>query len=358
METSRSAAPGFFNFTDYQRSVLRLVQMDVLASARAGDHLTVLGQLRSLNVNSLDVFALYLRVRPWKERAFDIQAGRIPPTFGAFSRRAYGRDNPLIGYPLSYQYLTSLRPDAIPANADELLRMRGRGWLSSFSVGDSYPSNGVPLISASRWDTGVQVHASNDLVEVAGALTAGTVSSPGTRLTNGLKHVTARVAVRPTTGLVIGSSIARGPFLTKTLTSGLPAESRSSTQEAWGADIEYSRDYYLLRAEFIASRWRLPRLGAPFIDDALMSAGVSIEGRYTIRPGLFAAARLDHIGFGDITGSSLTDSWDADVTRLEVGGGYLLQRNLQLKASFQRNTRDTPRNRGFNAGAAQLMFWF
>ena len=48
-----------------------------------------------------------------------------PPSFGAFGRRAYNADNPLIGYPLAYQYLTSLRADAIPATADDLLRMRG-----------------------------------------------------------------------------------------------------------------------------------------------------------------------------------------------------------------------------------------
>ena len=52
----------------------------------------------------------------------------------------------LIGYPLAYQYLTSLRPDAMPANADELLRMRGRGWLSSFSIGEPAPDDGLPLV--------------------------------------------------------------------------------------------------------------------------------------------------------------------------------------------------------------------
>ena len=73
---------------------------------------------------------------------FDIQVGRVPPTFGAFRRRTYAADNPLIGYPLAYQYLTSLRADALPANADELLRMRGRGWLSNFSVGNLAPDRG------------------------------------------------------------------------------------------------------------------------------------------------------------------------------------------------------------------------
>ena len=99
-------------------------------------------------------YAAYVRVRPWRRHRFDIQAGRIPPTFGAFGRRAYSTDNPLIGYPLAYQYLTSLRPDAIPATADDLLRMRARGWRSSFPVGSQTPGPGVPLVTAFRWDTG------------------------------------------------------------------------------------------------------------------------------------------------------------------------------------------------------------
>ena len=47
------------------------------------------------------------------------------------------------------------------------------------------------------------------------------------------------------------------------------------------------------------------------------------------------------------------------MTRLEVGGGYSLQRNLLLKLAFQLNTpRRRPRWRGATLGAAQLVFWF
>src|SRR6185295_3883213 len=101
---------------------------------------------------------LYLRVRPWKDRSFDVQAGMVPPVFGAFARRRYGSDNPLIGYPLAYQYLTSVRPDAAPATADDLLAMRGEGWWSRFPIGDPSRRPGSPLASALRWDTGVEVH--------------------------------------------------------------------------------------------------------------------------------------------------------------------------------------------------------
>ena len=147
------ADTGFFNYTDYEHSALRLVRVDVSASLKATRHLSVLGEVRSENAGRPEPYALYLRIRPWTGRTFDVQVGRIPPTFGAFARRTYASDNLLIGYPLAYQYLTSLRPDALPASADELLAMRGRGWLSRFSVGNPAPDRGVPLVSAFQWDT-------------------------------------------------------------------------------------------------------------------------------------------------------------------------------------------------------------
>ena len=161
-DVSWSIAPedtGFFNYTDYERSTLRLLRLTLLATVKAGDHIEVLSEIRSENGDRPEPYALYLRVRPWTNRNLDIQVGRVPPTFGAFARRTYATDNPLIGYPLAYQYLTSIRADALPASVDELLRMRGRGWLSNFSVGNLTPGPGVPLVSAFRWDTGVQVHA-------------------------------------------------------------------------------------------------------------------------------------------------------------------------------------------------------
>ena len=158
---------GFFNYTDYNHSLLRAVRVDLSASVKAGGHVSFLTEFRTENLSRPQPYALYVRVRPWKDRRVDIQAGRIPPTFGAFSRRSYPSDNPLIGYPLAYQYLTSLRPDALPANADELIRMRGRGWLSNFSVGNPTPEAGLPLVNVLNWDTGVQVHAATDVIDAA-----------------------------------------------------------------------------------------------------------------------------------------------------------------------------------------------
>jgi len=142
--------PGFFNYTDYEHSALRMLRVDLSALVKAGDHISFLGELRTENTDTVQPYALYVRIRPWVGRNFDIQAGRLPPTFGAFGRRTYAPDNPLIGYPLAYQYLTSLRPDSLPATADELLRKRGLGWLTRYTVGDTTFDQGVPLVRAFR----------------------------------------------------------------------------------------------------------------------------------------------------------------------------------------------------------------
>jgi len=70
------------------------------------------------------------------------------------------------------------------------------------------------------------------------------------------------------------------------------------------------------------------------------------------------AGRIDHLGFSDIVGSSGTESWEAPVSRVEIGAGYSIQRNLIVKASVQRNTRDGGRVTNATLVAAQLVYWF
>jgi hypothetical protein len=356
-----SSDPGFFNYTDYEHSALKLLRLDLSAAAKAGPHFTFLGELRTENLDSVLPYALYVRIKPWTKQDVDIEVGRIPPTFGAFARRTYANDNPLIGYPLGYQYLTTVRPDALPASVDELLAKRGRGWQVRYSVGDPTPDHGVPLVTAFKWDTGVQVHGSAGIVSASVALTAGTVSNPLFIDDNSGRQVAARVELRPVTGLIIGTSAARGPFVSDTAARVAvgPGHDREFTQTAWGADAEFSRGYYLLRFEAIVSGWRLPVIGNPALDLPLGSVAVSIEGRYKIMPGLYAAARADHLGFSEVSGTLQTEPWDAPVTRLETGIGYSLQRNLLVKVDYQHDHRDGgPLTTTANLVAAQISFWF
>jgi hypothetical protein len=356
-----STDPGFFNYTDYEHSLLRMVRVDLAASAKAGEHLAVLGELQTENLDSVRPYALYLRIRPWTTRAFDIQIGRVPPTFGAFARRTYVSDNLLIGYPLAYQYLTSLRPDALPATVDELVQKRSSGWLTRYSVGSTSLDHGVPLVSAFRWDTGVQLHAATETISATASVTAGTVSNPLFHDDNTGKQLAGRLEVKALPGLVAGTSLARGPFVADSAVHAAGADGRgvAYTQTAWGADVEYSRDYYLVRAETILSAWRVPFARQPEMTDALRAFAASVEGRYKIQPGVYAAARIDHLGFSDVAGTAGIGPWEAPVTRFEVGGGLSLQRNLLLKGSYLRNVRSGGRLLPVaNQVATQIVYWF
>ena len=360
--TYGSTDPGWFNYTDYEHSALRMLRIDVSAAVRAGAHVTLLGDVRTENLGLLRPYGFYARIRPWATRNVDINVGRVPPTFGAFARRTYANDNPLIGYPLAYQYLTSLRPDAVPASAQELLDKRSLGWRVRYTLGNQAADRGVPLVSAFRYDTGVQVHAASEVVRATAAITTGTLANPLFDDDNGGRQIAARLEVRPVPGLIAGVSGARGPFVSALAARGAVGDGhdREFTQTAWGGDAEYSRGYYLLRYEMIVSSWRLPIVRPPRLQLPLRAVSTSVEGRYKIAPGVYAAARADHLGFSDITGSPAqgTLPWDAPLTRVEVGGGVSILHNLLLKLSVQRNTRDGGRTRRDTLGAGQLAFWF
>ena len=356
-----STDPGFFNYTDYEHSQLRMMRVNVSAAVKAGEHVSVLGDVLTENLDSIRPYALYLRVRPWSKRAIDIQAGRVPPTFGAFARRSYAADNPLISYPLAYQYLTSLRPDSLPATVDELLQRRSFGWLVRYSVGSDVLDHGVPLVSAFRWDTGVQVHAATERVSATASVTTGTLSNPRVKDDNDGRQFAARVEAKPIAGLVVGSSFARGAFVTSSAfrSAGVSSSPDDFTQTAFGVDAEYSRDHYLVRLETVVSAWRIPFARQLSMTDALGAVATAIEGRYKIAPAVYVAARADHLGFTTLTGTLTSAPWDAPVSRFEIGAGFSIQRNLLTKVSYQRNSRDGGRLTPLaHQMAAQIVYWF
>jgi hypothetical protein len=351
--------PGFFNYTDYAYSTLRNVRLAVAAEVRAHERLQLLAEVRFDVGRSLQPYGLYARIRPWPGKRFDVQVGRVPPTFGAFTRRTYATDNLLIGTPLAYQYLTSLRSDAVPADAEELLRMRGRGWLTGFSIGNPQAEEGLPLVNGFRWDTGVQVHGVTGQFEWTGAVTTGSLSNPRVDDDNGGQQLAGRVVWRPGPALVVGLSGARGAFLNRSLREALVGtDVEDYTQRAIGADAEYSVGRMLVRGELIWSRWSLPSFSVPAIVDSLGSTSVFVEGRYRLWPGIYVAARGERLGFSSIAGTSRTLSWEAPVRRYEIGMGWSIIRNVVVKGSWQRNERDGGRVRHESLAAAQLLYWF
>ncbi len=350
----------YFNYTDYEHNALRMLRLSLAAAWQPLDRVALVGEIRTEDLNNVRPYAAYVRVRPSSRLPLDIQAGQIPPSFGAYGRRGYqGGDNTLIGYPLAYQYLTSLRPDAVPATPADLLVMRARGWRLTYPIGSSEPGPGVPLISAFRWDTGVQAHWQGRLLDVTGGVTVGTLSDPQGGDNNNGKQVSGRLAVRPAAGLVLGASGARGAFLAESVTRLLPGDRDRYHQSALGADGEYSRGHWLVRGEVVWSRWNIPFRIQPEVPVKLDALGGWIEGRYRVTPRIMLSARADRLDFSRIdVGPGFSPTWDAPLSRVEATVGYSLQRNLVVRLGVQHNDRDGGRVRSRTLASCQVAYWF
>lgn len=356
--TFGSEDPGWFTYTDYETSAIRRVRAGVTIEARATDRVSFLTEIRAETGIGVSPYAWYIRVSPLASRLIDIQAGRIPPVFGTFARRSYPQDNPLIGSPLAYQYLTSVRPDAVPATADDLLKMKARGWLVRYPVGDAAPHNGVPAIAAERWDTGVQIRVGPPVLEAAVSYTVGSLSNPRVRDDNDGGQVASRVAWHPGPAFTLGLSAARGAFVADVVKQARPDAAQGGSQRALGVDVEASWGRWQVRGEYVANSWSVPALDAPRIVDPLGSRSGYAEARVRLHPRLYVAVRSSMMRFTTIEGSSGRETWEADVSRLEYGAGFTIRRGLLLKASVLSNWRDGGRVRSSNLGAVQLLFWF
>lgn len=361
-EVSGTIAPedlGWFNYSDYEVSTLRLFRVDLAAEARLASFASVLFDVRSDNLAAPRVYALYLRVRPWAGRELDLQAGLVPPVFGAFARRRYASDNPLPSLPLAYQYLTNLREDAVPSRAEELLAQRGDGWRVRYPVGSTEAGPGLPLVNAERWDAGVQLRIGREPLSLAVAVTQGTLCYPRVTDDNDGKQVSLRLAWTPSPAIVAGVSGAAGEFLAREVHDVLPDSAQGTyRQEAAGLDLQWSRGYWIVRAEAVWSRWTLPALDATRIEEPLDALGAFLEARYKLRPGLHLAARVERLGFSEIPSAAGPQTWDARVVRVEAGAGFAPWRHVLLKGSWQHNWRDGGAVEENDLVAGQVVLWF
>ncbi|MGE0814928.1 MAG: hypothetical protein AB7O28_11640 [Vicinamibacterales bacterium] len=359
--TYGSLDPGFFNYATYAYDPLRNVRVVLDASVRVAPHVELLGEVRTDGASEARVSALYVRVRPWLTRGVDVQAGRVPTAFGLYGRRSYGGDTPFVTRPLPYAYLLSLRPDALPATADDLLEMRGRGWLSAFPRGVTAPDRGLPIVNTDTWDTGVQVRLAGRGVQWAASVTRGTIGRPRLDDDNGGRSLSTRAVWRPHPGVALGASAADGAYLSRAVRDTLSAGERLEQfhQRAAGVDVDLSYGRWLLRSEVLWSRWNLPAFDDEADGRSVGAMASWAEARVRLIPGLDVGLRAERLGFDRIATASGQAPWEAAVSRLESGLAFVPVRHVRVTLDVQRNRRPLGgRVRHDTLLAGQVAVWF
>jgi len=331
----------------------------LFADGTVNDRLQVFTQLVLRDATGPYVDGAYLMFTPRPATDLHVLAGKIPSAIGTWAPHTYSNKNPLVSTPLMYQYHTSLLWFEVVPSADVLLAAAGTGQEGVDYFG--FPEGGgMTLVDDSYWDVGVTVTGSQRPFEYAAGVTAGT---PGWGSTskdeNSGKSVLGRVGASPLPWLRFGVSGAYGPYLIQELNSLMPpGKSVNDYRQKLGmADLELESGHFEVRSEGVRGAWETPTVG-----ELSFTSGY-VELKYSLSFGAFVAGRWDALRFGDITDSAgASRSWDADVTRWEVGAGYRFNRDVVAKVVRQEDRIDAseeyPSARRSSLVAAQLSVGF
>lgn len=269
--------------------------------------------------------------------------GRIPTPVGAFSPRSYSHMNPLIGYPLAYQY-------KVPYNAFVLsseianLSLRDRNFGASTSIYEAC------------WITGLSIFGTVEGIDYMLAIGRGTLTNPEASENKGFQ-LAGRIGRK--FGEIFGVGVSGGiaPYLQHDV--NLPADVgiRDPKHVIAGIDANASFANVHLHAEAFLNSWDTPQYQ---LEKTIQAYTWYIEGQFFFLPELYAAARLDHMLYTDITDPSNGQKtpWGYDITRIETGIGYRPLPELLLKGVVQYNTLENPATKEITIVTLQAAFHF
>ena len=258
----------------------------------------------------------------------NLKVGKFAQPFGTYYLRTYSNKNPLIGAPLIYSYHT--------AASGSQLSLENRFQKDHKASAAVFRQFGLPVIYDVCWDTGIELYGAYSRFEYMIAVTNSAISSIRARNNKG-KQIAGRIGFRPTFGLKLGVSYAHAPYLSNNITPYSPDEPAASfpqnfkiedfKQNAFGIDLEFSRGYLDLHAEYVRNKWDV------IIDEKeLANTGWYIEPKYKLTPRLYAAVRYDQMIFDEIgDGEGGKFRWDYDLVRIEGGLGYKISKDITLK---------------------------
>lgn len=271
---------------------------------------------------------------------FTVSAGRFVTPYGYYSNRVLSSDNPFVHLPLSH--------------ASGLPISKTYGTLyDNVEYGEDV--QGLTMIYQRMYTQGIMVKNSVGESEWLQYQLAATMASASSHFEFGEHTVpafTGRIVLKPEVWGAIGFSFSTGPFMKRDAPNFNISDEKleSYSQTLLGADIELSYHYLTFVASYNWSKWNAPYLDSlntpPSIlwDDEVQVQHLSSElvTDFPFFPGAFAAVRIEWLLSGDLKSLSrpgyYAEAWTYDRNRIELTGGYKLDRNIILKASYLYST--------------------
>lgn len=269
--------------------------------------------------------------------------GRIPTPVGAFSPRSYSHVNPLIGYPLAYQY-------KVPYNAFVLSSENANLSLRDQNVG------AATSIYEACWITGLSMFGTVEGIAYLIAIGRGTLTNPEASENKGFQ-LAGRIGRKFGETLGVGVSGGIAPYLQHDINLPANVGIRDPKHIIAGVDANAHFADVTVRAEAFLNSWDTPQYQ---LEKTVQAYTWYIEGQFFFLPEFYAAARLDEMLYTDITdpSSGQKTSWGYNVTRIEAGVGYKPLPEFLLKGVVQHNALENPATREITIVAIQAAFHF
>jgi hypothetical protein len=296
----------------------------------------------------LDEYAL--RVTPWQDGRFTLQAGKFATVVGNWVPRHLSWDNPFINAPLVYENVTAIQDRYAPFSPADFIG-------SPYYV-QKYAFN--PVIWGPSYANGFSISGKLGQFDYAFEMKNASLSSrPESWLIteNGFENPTfsSRVGFRPNEAWNFGLSASEGSYFRRETEPTLPPgrDIDDYREFVLGQDASFAWHHLQVWAEFYEARFEVPRVG-----DADTFA-YYIEAKYKFTPQFFGALRWNQQLFGTINDGFGHDvQWSPDLGRIDVAATYRFTPHVQLKLQYDFQHETTGERADNHLFAAQFTIRF
>ncbi|HEX7576944.1 MAG TPA: hypothetical protein VF430_02785, partial [Verrucomicrobiae bacterium] len=319
-------APGLINTDDNKLFNSRLT---LFLDAQLGPHVYVFAQGRvdrgfdpsdSSAQARADEYAL--RITPWDDGRFNIQAGKFATVVGNWVERHHSWENPFVTAPLPYENITAIDDSVAPSSAKDFV-----GGLTD----PKYEYN--PVIWGPSYATGASVFGRLGKFDYAAEMKNASLSSrpeswDATQVGFEYPTFSGRLGFRPNEMWNLGVSASDGPYYRSEAIPTLPPGRRLGDYRelVLGQDFSFAWHHFQLWAECYEVRIDVPRVGNA---DTL---AFYLEAKYKFTPQLFGAVRWNQQLFGSVPDGQGGDApWGHDIWRIDTALGYRFTAHLQGK---------------------------
>jgi hypothetical protein len=318
-------------------------RLSLFLDAQVGPHVYAFVQARADNGFDPDepgqdvrLDEYVLRYTPFDDGRLNLQVGKFATVVGNWTLRHGSWDNPFVTAPLPYENLTGIWDTDGARSVPQLMVWSGifPKPVVAGAFLDQYRN--IPIIWGPSYASGASVFGQVGDVDYAFEVKNTSLSSrPETWAPTVTQWqnptFSGRVGYIPNEMWNVGFSASAGPYLQpEALDTLLPGRGLDQYLEiVLGQDVSFAWHHVQVWAEAYEARFEIPGVGNAD------TQAYYVEAKYKFTPQFFGALRWNQQFYSSLPfPGGGAGAWSRDVTRVDVGPGYRISPNAQVKLQY------------------------